>query len=260
MAPVTTLRHKAQLRRDEGPGGIIAAGLPLRRKQLLLARAIGDTVLPQRIWLGCGENRLGIDAGWRRIYGITLQVPDGADVNLHLDGLDAAGREVIAARLNGCIRQFLSREHDLTPRFELLEGTFAPDDGLPAGIVLEPGQPTPVADLPPAAPATEPPEAAPEDTGVIDAPVTEAPTAGTPAPEDPRTGIRTSSAPMAPTSMAGVISGLQAHLGHDLLMVWLPANEDPGPAEALSATAKGIALREFRPQELGLLIREWAKG
>ena len=114
MATVSTLQHKAQLRRDEGPGGIISAGLPLRRKQLLLARAIGDTVLPQRIWLGCGENRLGIDAGWRRIYGITLQIPGNAEVNLHLDQIDAAGRPLsraeIEAQLTGLLQE-LRVEH-----------------------------------------------------------------------------------------------------------------------------------------------------
>lgn len=255
MATVSTLQHKAQLRRDEGPGGIISAGLPLRRKQLLLARAIGDTVLPQRIWLGCGENRLGIDAGWRRIYGITLQIPGNAEVNLHLDQIDAAGREAVAARLNSCIRQFLARDHDLTQRFELLDGNFGQDEGLPAAIVLEPDQPTPVADPVPAVSAIPVSEAP-----VTHTTVTEAPVGTAPATEAPHTEIHTRSDPMAPTSMAEVISGLQTQLGHDLLMVWLPASEDPGPAEALSATEEGIALREFRPQELGLLIREWAKG
>lgn len=235
MASHLIKRMRQRLRAPEP--SVLAAELPLRRKQLVLARAIRNTVLPQELWLESGESRLGISAAWRRIYGISLRVPEGEDINLRIPDIPQAEQPRIAAILHSCIRQFLDQDKDIRQGAEPLAEVFPQTGGLPAGVVLRAAprlRAKPALHVVPAADPANPIEAAMPDNALSGS----APPVST-----------------MPVSMADMVARLQVALGPRLLLVWLPA-DGRDMAECLGTMSGPPEIRSFRPQELGLILRD----
>ncbi|MDR2857780.1 MAG: hypothetical protein LBV50_08020 [Novosphingobium sp.] len=138
MPHTDTIKRRISPRRRNAEAMTLTADMPLRRKQLLVARILRNTIVPQMLWLHAGAGRIGILGANRRIQGISLRLADHEESDLHCAGPDSGNWRKTAEIVHEHVRGFLARKTDISRSFEQVDADFPAEDGLPAGIVVSP--------------------------------------------------------------------------------------------------------------------------
>lgn len=258
MSLASSIRRRISPRRRNAEAMPISGSLPLRDKQLMIARTVRATILPQIIWLSCPHSRLGIVAANRHLHGIEMQETDGENLSLRLSDLEDDEQTRIGEILHACVSQFLDQNIDLLREFEAIDEGFAMDEGLSARVLLNPKF----------KPANRPPEvvefkAASRTTSNAAPPAGAAPASQTTADQSNETVDETTNEAAAGEGAEGMPATtaqeqlavtLQTRLGGPLLLIWLPPSDSNDDALAIETHIYHMETTEFRPQMLGRIL------
>jgi len=243
-------------------------------------QAVEGAVLPQTIWLVGREQRMGIIAADRSVYGVRFDERSARSRAKEKTILSEPGEGPRAAsRMKRRIFRFLSNESELTQEFEEFEEDLADDAGFAPGLIFGHSATAPAAVVEAVEASAAPEEAVAEEGKPEEAPeakpaVAEAPAAEMVATEAPEAepvaasatpaaaiGAEVAAEAPAPQSAAdeadpqlALLHHLQGKFGPRLVAVWIPDDMDK-QARGLIVDGAEVTDDDFAPLSIGLFLR-----